>query len=96
MVSRNKRLLVILSIVPFLLLIPLIAMQFTPEVQWNSLDFTVAAALLLSAGLGIEFVIRKVAASNRRFVFLMALLASVLLLWVEMAVGLFGSPLSGA
>ncbi|MGB4972677.1 MAG: hypothetical protein WBO32_08455, partial [Cyclobacteriaceae bacterium] len=57
---KIKRLLIITSIVGLLLLIPLVAMQFTNEVNWTFMDFIVAAILLMGTGLGIDFVLRKV------------------------------------
>jgi hypothetical protein len=35
----------------FILMLPLLAMQFTDEVVWDLTDFAVAGALLFSAGL---------------------------------------------
>lgn len=43
---KNKRLLIVL-VTATLLLIPLIAMQFTEEVNWNFAYFIVAGALLM-------------------------------------------------
>lgn len=43
----------------FLLLIPLLAMQFTDKVVWDLADFAVAGTLLFGAGLTFEIVARK-------------------------------------
>lgn len=56
--AKNKRLIGILLTPILLLLVPLIAMQFTKEIYWKLSDFVVAGALLLSSGLIIEFIIR--------------------------------------
>jgi hypothetical protein len=48
---KNKRLFIILSVVIIFLSIPLIAMQFTDEVDWSSSDFAIMAVLLLGTGL---------------------------------------------
>ena len=42
MIAENKRLLSIWSVCGGLLLLPLLAMQFTTEVNWNLTDFLVA------------------------------------------------------
>lgn len=42
-----------------ILLAPVIAMQFSTEVQWTAGDFIIAAILLSSFALLIEFLIRK-------------------------------------
>lgn len=83
-------------VVPLLLLIPLVAMQFTPQVLWSLADFVVAAALLSALILGVELIRTRVR-SRRGRLLLLAFTATVfLLLWVELAVGLFGSPLAGS
>ncbi|MES1216568.1 MAG: hypothetical protein ABUT20_13720 [Bacteroidota bacterium] len=95
MFIQNKRLIGILLAVAFLLLIPLIAMQFTNEVKWTLFDFVVAAVLLLGSGLGCELVIRKVKKIGYRIAICVVILIALLLIWIELAVGIFGTPLSG-
>jgi peptidoglycan/LPS O-acetylase OafA/YrhL len=92
---RNNRLIRIVLGVLILLLIPLIAMQFTNEVNWTFLDFAFAGALLLGTGLICELVIRKINKIKYRIAICVALLVVLLLTWTELAVGIFGTPLSG-
>lgn len=92
---KNKRLIIILLIVSFLLLIPLIAMQFTNEVKWSLFDFMVAGILLLGTGLIGELVWRKVKSKGLRIAISVALLVMLFLIWVELAVGIFGTPFGG-
>lgn len=40
--------------VPVLLLIPAVAMRFTDEVNWTTMDFVFAGAVFVSAGLVLE------------------------------------------
>jgi hypothetical protein len=70
-------------------------MQFTDEVNWTLIDFVVAGALLLGTGLMCEIVIRKIKNINYRIVICVALLVALLLIWAELAVGIFGTPFSG-
>ena len=89
-----------LSFLPFalvsLLFIPLIAMQLSDEVNWSMGDFIMMGALLLGLGYGIIFIAKqKVRKGNRAFWIILLILA-FLLLWAEMAVGVFGSPLAGS
>lgn len=93
---KIKRIHIILIIVTSILLIPLIAMQFTKEVHWDLWDFIVAAVLLLSTGLIIDVLWRRLHSRKCRFVLIAALLLLLLLIWLELAVGLFGTPLSGS
>ena len=93
--TKNRRLIVILAAVPTLLMIPLIAMQFSDEVNWSSLDFLVMGGLLLAVGLSFELVMRKVRTLNNRLALLAIILIVFLLVWVELAVGIFGTPFAG-
>jgi len=94
-VIMNRRLTVILLTVGLLLLIPFIAMQFTDEVNWEPIDFAVAFVLLLGTGLLCELVIRSVKQIAYRIALCVVLLIALVLVWAELAVGIFGTPLSG-
>lgn len=89
MTAKNKRLIAILISIALLLLIPLIAMQFTTEVNWTFMDFIAAAILLLAAGLSIEYGLRKIKAKSYRIVLVLIILLALLLIWAELADGLF-------
>lgn len=95
MILQSKRHKGIVIVVTLLLLIPLIAMQFTDEVNWTLFDFVVAGTLLLGTGLMCELVIRKINKIKYRIAICVALLVVLLLIWAELAVGIFGTPLSG-
>lgn len=96
MVIQNRRLVVIVIAVAFLLLIPFVAMQFTNEVKWSGFDFAVAGFLLLGTGLMCELVLRKVKKLEYRIGICAALLVALLLVWAELAVGIFGTPFAGS
>ena len=90
-----KTSLILLSAILLLLLIPFIAMQFSNEVNWSIMDFVVAGVLLFGTGLTIEFVLRKVKTRKNRILVCGIIILLLLLLWTELAVGLFGSPIAG-
>ncbi|MFD2542165.1 hypothetical protein ACFSSB_07535 [Lacinutrix gracilariae] len=81
--------------IALILLVPLIAMQFTTQVHWSVLDFIVAGTLLLIGGLILELILKKVAKKQNRTVLVLILIISLLLIWAELAIGLFGSPFAG-
>ncbi len=95
MIAHNKRFTLILISCVLLLLIPLIAMQFTAEVNWNTADFLVAGVLLLGTGLLGDLIWRKVKNNKRKVLLTLGLNVFLLLLWAELGVGIFGSPLAG-
>ena len=86
---------IILAVVGVLLLIPLVAMQFTTEVNWSGFDFLVMGVLLIGTGLLCELVLRKVTKTNHRILLCMAVVGVFLLVWAELAVGIFGTPFAG-
>ncbi|HSD14220.1 MAG TPA: hypothetical protein VLB74_06200 [Flavobacterium sp.] len=96
MIMQNKRLLGIVLVVTVLLLIPLIAMQFTDEVNWTFSDFVAAGVLLFGTGLMCEFVMRKVNKTKHKVALCAALLLLLALIWIELAVGIFGTPFAGS
>lgn len=96
MFTQNGRLLAIVFTVMILLLIPLVAMQFTSEVNWTLGDFVVAGVLLLGTGLAIELVIRMVKNKENRILVIIGILIALLLVWIELAVGIFGTPFAGS
>ncbi|HAY34141.1 MAG TPA: hypothetical protein PK536_10700 [Ignavibacteria bacterium] len=92
---KNKRLIIILTSSAFLLLIPLIAMQFTDEVNWSAFDFLLMGILLTGTGLVCELILRNVTKTGFRIALTAAALGSFLLIWMELAVGIFGTPFAG-
>lgn len=93
---KNKRLIVILSIVTCLLLVPLIATQLSNEVNWDETDFLVMGALLYGTALLCETVLRKVKSTGKRFFICGLILVALFLVWAELAVGLFRTPFAGS
>ena len=92
---KNNRLVIILISVGILLFIPLIAMQFTEEVKWTFFDFIAMGTLLLITGVILEVVLRKVTQTKYRILFCVLVIGAFLLTWAELAVGIFGTPLTG-
>ncbi|NNC95427.1 MAG: hypothetical protein HKN92_07680 [Chitinophagales bacterium] len=91
----KKRFLIICSVVVVILLFPLIASQFTDEVNWTSFDYLIAAFLLFSTGLTLNFILKKVRNVKHRILLSVVLIVGLLLIWAELAVGIFGTPLAG-
>ena len=87
---------IILSSILVLLAIPLIAMQLSPDVQWSLFDFVVAGGLLLALGFSIDFALRKVKTLSKRVIAITVFVAIFLLVWAELAVGVFGTPFAGS
>ncbi len=74
----------------FLWLLPLVAMQFTAEVDWDALDFAIIGVMLLAACATYELSVRLSDSPAYRAGFGMAVVAAFLLVWVNLAVGMIG------
>jgi len=86
----------ILTFAPLaLLLIPLIAMHYSDEVHWTLIDFAIMGVLLLIAGMWTQRVVKRVKSFPRRATYIILVILLFLLVWAELAVGIFGSPLAG-
>jgi hypothetical protein len=85
---QNKVFLWIVLATGLVLLIPLLAMQFTGEVNWTLLDFATMGALLFGMGSMFVLAARKVDKKHRVAVGI-AFAAALLYLWAELAVGIF-------
>ena len=85
----------ILRVVGLLLLIPLIAMQLTNEVNWSLFDFMIMGAMLTITGLLGGEIFKRVKNSGYRLILTITIVLILFLLWAELAVGLFGTPFAG-
>jgi hypothetical protein len=90
-VMKNKRLVRIIMVIVGLLLIPLIAMQFTNEMDWSLDDFIAMGIMLSVAGAMIEIGARMSPNTKYRIGLAIAVFAGFTLMWVNLAVGIIGS-----
>ncbi|MGF1473568.1 MAG: hypothetical protein ACFB50_17745 [Rubrobacteraceae bacterium] len=75
----------------FILLGPLLAMQFTGEVVWTLADFLFAGVIIFGTGLAYVLVARKTRNTAYRAAVGLALAAAFILVWAAGAVGIIGS-----
>jgi len=79
-----------------LLLIPLIGMAITDEINWSPFDFIIMGSLLIFLSIGINFVINRTKNLKNRVLYIGILVIIFMLIWAELAVGLFGTPFAGS
>lgn len=94
-IRRNKNIIRTVLATALILLVPLLAMQFTDEVNWDLADFAVVGTLLIGTGLMYELAAGKVSNTQYRVAIGVALVAALLLVLAELAVGIFGTPFGG-
>jgi hypothetical protein len=73
------------------LLLPLVAMQFTDEVNWDLADFAFAGALVAGVGVLSELAVRRASSRAYRAAAGVALATAFILIWANAAVGIIGS-----
>lgn len=78
------------SAAALILLLPLVAMQFTAEVTWSLGDFVFAGALLLGVCFTYEFVARSTANIAYRAAVGIAASGVLILVWLSFSVGIIG------
>lgn len=88
---RNRDIASVFVVMAAILLIPLLG-----NWPWTRSDFVIMGTLLAGTGLLLVLASRKIKSINRRAAAIVALWAAFLLIWIELAVGLFGSPIAGS
>lgn len=88
--SLRRPVIGVLCVTGLLLLIPLLAMQFTGEVAWNLADFLVAGVLLGGTGLMLVSLIRLPNSTAYRLAMTVTLGTCLMLVWASLAVGIIG------
>jgi len=90
---KNKKVRVLYPLL--LLVIPLIGMCITEEINWSPFDFIIMGILILSVSIGINFTLNKTKNLKNRIIYIGILGLLFLLIWAELAVGIFGTPFAG-
>lgn len=85
-----------------ILLIPL-ALQLTigtgvdgQGFNWKPGDFLVMGILLFGTGLALEFAAKTLTNPTYRLAAIIAIVLALLLIWAELAVGIFNTPFAGS
>jgi len=91
MQNLKNRLIAWAVIVMLILMIPLVAMQFTDEVNWDASDFVIMGAVLYVIGMVYELIARRSDKTAYRTAFGVGIAGAFLLFWVNGAVGIIGN-----
>ena len=86
--SLKRLLLRVAAVTALLLLVPAIAMLFTPQVAWGPPDFVAAAALLFGAGALSVLGLRLVRGAGWRAAVIIGIALVAAAIWAELAVGI--------
>lgn len=89
--SLGKSIIAVAVATVLLLLVPLVAMQFTTDVNWSVSDFIIMGALIFGTGVSFVFVMKYAINFVYRIAMLGAFGTTFLLVWANLAVGLIGA-----
>jgi hypothetical protein len=87
----SKSILIATLITGAALLLPLVLMKFTDEVNWSISDFTIVGVLIFATALSYRVVTQRVAGLAYKLAFAMALGTTLVMIWANLGVGLIGS-----
>lgn len=74
----------------------LVAMQFTDRVGWSAFDFALASVFLIGFGFILDRVMAAFRNSTHKVSIGAAVVFAAAVLFVELSVGLVGSPIAGS
>jgi hypothetical protein len=89
--TKYRNVVYILLTTGLILTAPLVAMQYTDEVNWTAFDFVAAATLLIGSGLMADFFVRKSRNHAYRTGGALAVATGLVVVWVNLAVGIIGN-----
>ncbi len=93
---KKKNIIIIAFVTVCLLMVPLVAMQFTAEVDWSVFDFILMGTLIFGTGVVYEWISSRGNNKSYRIAVSIAVFTVFLLTWVNMAVGIIGSDKNDA
>jgi hypothetical protein len=79
-----------------ILMLPMLGMRFSEEVNWTLADFVLMGALLSGTGVMLMLVARNVGNPRYRMLAGAGLVLALLLVWAELALGVFCTPFAGS
>ena len=91
-ICRIKRILVASS---SLLIIPLFFTVISDEFNWSFFDFIIMGFMMIFVGISFELVSRVIKSGKRKKLLYGLIILLFLLLWAELGVGIFNSPIAG-
>ena len=78
-----------------ILILPFLALQLSNQVNWSLLDFVLMGILLVSLGFVVNRLLNKSKRAISRWGLITLAILVFLLIWAELAVGIFQTPFAG-
>jgi hypothetical protein len=71
-------------------------MQFNGSVHWSLGDFILMGLLLVGLGTSITLILNRIKNRKKSLVYIWVLIIFFLLIWAELAVGIFNTSFAGS
>ncbi len=94
--NKAKKLWLFSALVVALALLIALALSIAGILLWSPFDFVLAGVLLIGLAITMNLILNYTKKSTMRWLFLIVAILLFILLWMELAVDLFGSSLSGS
>ena len=91
--SKNKLIKIFFPLL--VLLIPLVGVIFF-DLDWSGFDFLVMASFILSLSISVNLILYCFKSSRLKLLLVFISVILFLLIWIELAVGIFGTPFAGS
>lgn len=96
MILDRQKTTIIFAVPVLLLLLALLGNTFVKGWNWSVSDFLIAAVLLFGTAFFVNLVIRSKRKILSKLAICFVILLVLVLIWAELAVGIFGSPFAGS
>jgi len=96
MMTQKQTTALIYSVPALIIGIAVLGNLFSKEFNWSPSDFIIAGILLFGTALIIDLIRRIVKNKTYKILLCVMVLFVLILTWVELAVGLFGTPFAGS
>lgn len=94
--TQKQKTALIYSVPALVMSVAVLGNLFSKEFNWSASDFIIAGILLFGTALIIDLIRRIVKNRTYKILLCVVVLFVLILTWVELAVGLFGTPFAGS
>ncbi len=96
MILDKQKTAIIFAIPALLIITAFFGNLFLEGWSWSPFDFLIAGILLFGTTFFINLVIRSQKARRSKFMICFVILLVLAMVWIELAVGIFGTPFAGS
>ncbi|SIQ43868.1 hypothetical protein [Chryseobacterium indoltheticum] len=96
MMTQKQKTTMIYSLPALILVFAVLGNLFSKEFNWSPSDFLIGGILLFGTAIIIDLIRRIVKNQTYKIFLCIVVLFILIFTWVELAVGLFGTPFAGS